>query len=307
MLSAGLTAAAIGVLGLVLAGSLAIAGPQASGVDRSDAGRPDASRAEPAGLSVNDDTSQGHSEDQQDQDGTGTLDGFDRRRQTSGRDAVREQLDQARTNKKSQERGSDLDEQRRKATERQQDEASKDRSGDLDEARRAAEEERLRRERELAGNGRLNTPPPPPDDSDLNSGPATSPLRSGTYVYGARFGQYGVWARYHTGQDFPARIGTPIYAVKDGVVVSSPGGWAGISVGLRHAGGDGTLYAHMSRRVVSVGQTVQAGQIIGYVGVTGNTSGPHLHFEYYPPGTQIGDVYRAQNPLAWLRGQNVPV
>src|SRR5690606_23929887 len=189
--STGLTAAAIGTLGLVLAGSIAIAGPEASANDR-----PDTSRAEPAGFSANDDDSQGHTEQRQDEDGPGTLDEFDRRRQSSGRDAVREQLDQARTNKKSQQRGNDLEEQRRKASQRQQDEASKNRDDDLararreakeeaerkrieeerrlEEARRAAEEERLRRERDLADNGELDSPPPFED-----SGSVTAPLRPG--------------------------------------------------------------------------------------------------------------------------------
>ena len=330
--STGLAAAAIGGLGLVLAGSIAVAGPSASATSNGEADeRPDVTRAEPAVSVRNDDNSQGHNEESAPEDGQGSLDGFDRRKPSTSRDAVREQLEKAATNKRSKQRDSSLDETRKKVQDNGRDQSSRDRTKDLDEAREKAEEEakrqveeerrkaeearrkaeaeRLKREQALAGGGGL-TPPPEADEEDLgdlSGGGATAPLRSGTYTLGATFGQYGVWARYHTGQDFPAAAGTPIYAAKDGVVVASPGGWAGISVGLRHSGGDGTLYAHMSRRAVAVGQTVKAGQIIGYVGSTGNSSGPHLHFEYYPAGTSLGDVYSAQNPVNWLRAQGVSI
>lgn len=137
---------------------------------------------------------------------------------------------------------------------------------------------------------------------------ASLPLKPGTFRLGPRFGQHGLWAKYHTGQDFGAPAGTEIYAAASGIVISpTSGGWAGINVVISHANGGSTLYAHMSRSVVSPGQSVQAGQLIGYVGSTGNSTGPHLHFEYYPKGTTPGNVYVASDPLAFLRSQGVDI
>lgn len=128
-----------------------------------------------------------------------------------------------------------------------------------------------------------------------------SPILPGSYTLGARWGQYGVWARYHTGQDFPAAYGTPIRAVASGVVMPSTGGsWAGTHVVIMHSGGGQTLYAHMSGKTVSPGTVVKAGQLIGYVGLTGRTFGTHLHFEYYSPGARVGDVYSTSDPYSWL-------
>ncbi|SFV66442.1 Membrane proteins related to metalloendopeptidases [hydrothermal vent metagenome] len=85
--------------------------------------------------------------------------------------------------------------------------------------------------------------------------------------------------RPHHGTDFGARKGTPLLAVNDGRVSFS--GWMrgyGNVVKIRHAGGYESLYAHQSRRRVKRGQRVKKGQIIGYVGSTGRSTGPHLHF-----------------------------
>lgn len=126
------------------------------------------------------------------------------------------------------------------------------------------------------------------------------------YRVGAGFGATKNWARYHTGQDFPAPTGTPIYAAASGVVLSpTAGSWAGTNVVVQHRNGGATLYAHMSRRTVSPGQVVAAGQLIGYVGNTGRSFGSHLHLEYYPPGTTPGDVYSATNPMSFLRSLGV--
>lgn len=143
------------------------------------------------------------------------------------------------------------------------------------------------------------------DIQNLSSTGGSMPLK-GNYRIGAHFGQTGTWSRYHTGQDFPAPIGTPIYAVASGVVLSpTAGGWAGNNVIIRHANGGATLYAHMSRKVANPGQTVKAGQLIGYVGVTGRSFGPHLHMEYYKPGITPGKVYEASDPMAFLRSLGV--
>ena len=131
---------------------------------------------------------------------------------------------------------------------------------------------------------------------------AAAPLAKGSYRVGAAFGATGSWSRYHTGQDFSASSGTPVYAVTSGTVVSgNAGSWAGNYVAIRAADGSSTLYAHMSSTDVKVGQKVTAGQKIGNVGSTGRSFGAHLHFEYYPSGVTPGDVYSATNPMSYLR------
>src|SRR6476659_6697832 len=105
--------------------------------------------------------------------------------------------------------------------------------------------------------------------SGSSGGGAVLPVPSG--VIGAHFGEYGMWSRYHTGLDFRASYGTPIRAVKSGVVLyaGNSGNWAGNHVAIRHADGKTTMYSHMSSMAAHVGQVVQAGQVIGYVGQTG--------------------------------------
>ena len=126
-------------------------------------------------------------------------------------------------------------------------------------------------------------------------------------VIGAHFGQYGLWSRYHTGLDFRAAYGTPIKAVKAGVVLyaGNSGDWAGNHVAVKHVDGTTTMYSHMSSMAARVGATVQAGQVIGYVGQTGRAFGAHLHFELYPAGVKYGDVYKAINPQSWLSANGV--
>jgi murein DD-endopeptidase MepM/ murein hydrolase activator NlpD len=126
-------------------------------------------------------------------------------------------------------------------------------------------------------------------------------------VIGAAFGEYGSWSRYHTGIDFRAGHGTPIRAVKSGVVLyaGNSGDWAGNHVAIKHGDGMTTMSSHMSSVAVRAGQTVRAGQIIGYVGATGRAFGAHLHFELYPAGVKYGDVYSAINPQPWLRSSGV--
>ena len=92
----------------------------------------------------------------------------------------------------------------------------------------------------------------------------------------------------HAGVDFGAAYGSPIYAVGDATV--SFAGWHGGHgnyVKLDHGSGYGTGYGHMSRIAVYPGARVRAGQIIGYVGSTGLSTGPHLHYELYQNGHTV--------------------
>ena len=85
----------------------------------------------------------------------------------------------------------------------------------------------------------------------------------------------------HTGIDYACPAGTPILASESGTVVHSgwlQGGW-GYCVIIRHSDGNATLYAHLGECKVSVGEKVKKGQVIGLSGSTGNSTGPHLHFE----------------------------
>jgi murein DD-endopeptidase MepM/ murein hydrolase activator NlpD len=117
------------------------------------------------------------------------------------------------------------------------------------------------------------------------------------YRITATFGQGGSrWASVHTGVDFAAPIGTKIRTVMKGEVIFAD--WAGAygrQVQVRHEDGTVTWYNHMSKFSVEVGETVYAGDQVGAVGMTGNTTGPHLHLEVHPDGGA------AVNPLPWLR------
>ena len=96
------------------------------------------------------------------------------------------------------------------------------------------------------------------------------------------------YSRMHKGMDFRAGYGTPILAATDGRV--SAAGWAGgygRQVRISHPGGLMTSYSHMSRIAASPGQHVRQGQVIGYVGSTGLSTGPHLHYELYRNGVPV--------------------
>ena len=115
--------------------------------------------------------------------------------------------------------------------------------------------------------------------------PVPGPITSN---YGLRMHPILGYARMHRGLDFRASYGSPIIAVADGVVARA--GWAGgygNQVRLSHAGGLATSYSHMSRIAVSPGSRVRQGQVIGYIGSTGLSTGPHLHFETYQNGVTI--------------------
>ncbi len=100
--------------------------------------------------------------------------------------------------------------------------------------------------------------------------------------YGVRRHPILGYEKMHTGIDFAAPTGTPILAAGDGVIVDAKW-WGGYGrwVRIQHTGGWDTGYAHMSRITVKPGQRVTQGQVIGYVGSTGRSTGPHLHFEVW--------------------------
>ncbi|MDY6996034.1 MAG: M23 family metallopeptidase [Actinomycetota bacterium] len=108
------------------------------------------------------------------------------------------------------------------------------------------------------------------------------------------------WGVLHGGIDIANAIGTPILAAADGVVISAgyEGGY-GNMVKLRHSDGTVTLYGHNSSVVVSVGQRVMAGDQIAKMGNTGNSTGPHLHFEVHLNGTDRVD------PVGWLAKRGI--
>ncbi|MFH8883959.1 LysM peptidoglycan-binding domain-containing M23 family metallopeptidase [Streptomyces californicus] len=109
---------------------------------------------------------------------------------------------------------------------------------------------------------------------------------------------------YHTGSDFQAASGTPVLAVGPGTVVSAGNsGSYGNEVVIKHEDGMYSQYAHQSSLNVSVGQTVTGGQQIGLSGSTGNSTGPHLHFEVRTGPSYGSDV----DPIAYLRQHGVSV
>ena len=99
------------------------------------------------------------------------------------------------------------------------------------------------------------------------------------------------FARMHRGIDFGAGYGAPVMAAADGQVTKA--GWAGgygRQVRIAHTGGISTSYSHMSRLVAAPGSFVRQGQLIGYVGSSGLSTGPHLHYEVYRGGTAVNPM-----------------
>ncbi|AVZ75739.1 peptidase [Streptomyces lunaelactis] len=131
-----------------------------------------------------------------------------------------------------------------------------------------------------------------------------SPI-SGSYVSTGYQAGGAVWSSgSHTGIDFHAASGTSVHAVGLGTVVEA--GWGGAygnNVVIKMNDGSYTQYGHLSSISVSVGQSVTPGQRIGLSGATGNTSGPHLHFEARTSPEYGSDI----NPLAYLRAHGVNV
>jgi murein DD-endopeptidase MepM/ murein hydrolase activator NlpD len=115
------------------------------------------------------------------------------------------------------------------------------------------------------------------------------------YHLTAGFGEYsGLWSHYHTGLDFAAPSGTPIQAIANGVVTSvGYDGAYGNKTVITLDDGTELWFCHQTSYVVSVGQEVRAGELIGYVGSTGNVTGPHLHLEVRPGAGDPVDPYDA--------------
>lgn len=132
------------------------------------------------------------------------------------------------------------------------------------------------------------------------------PLGQAHYVLTAGFGDCGVhWSNCHTGQDFAVPTGTPVVAVGSGTVIFA--GWAGPygnAVHILHAGGIATWYCHLRIIDVQQGATVDAGQLVGLSGATGNTTGPHLHLEVRTGASETSSGVPI-DPLPWLRDHNV--
>lgn len=162
-------------------------------------------------------------------------------------------------------------------------------------AARAAEAERATRANERAESGAVDEAgawrlPLRPEDG-LTDNPVVS-----------EFGD-ARWAAEdaHTGVDLAAAEGTPYYAVHAGVVeVAKYEGGYGYHVLLDHGDGTKSLYAHSSALAVRAGQQVKAGELLGRVGNTGNSYGPHLHLEIHVNGNEV-------NPLPVLESQGVDV
>jgi murein DD-endopeptidase MepM/ murein hydrolase activator NlpD len=113
-------------------------------------------------------------------------------------------------------------------------------------------------------------------------------------VLTARFGQYGLWSSYHTGLDFNGNTGDQIHAIANGEVISaSYDGSYGNKTVVRLDDGTELWYCHQSAFLVSVGDTVTRGEVIGLVGATGHVTGSHLHVEVHPGGGDPVDPYTA--------------
>ncbi|MGL5827336.1 MAG: M23 family metallopeptidase [Nocardioides sp.] len=114
------------------------------------------------------------------------------------------------------------------------------------------------------------------------------------YRLTAQYGDYGLWSSSHTGLDFAAPSGTPIYAVANGTVTETGyDGAYGNKTVLTLDDGTDLWFCHQTSYAVSVGDIVRAGDVIGYVGSSGNTTGPHLHLEVRPGGGDPVDPYAA--------------
>jgi murein DD-endopeptidase MepM/ murein hydrolase activator NlpD len=129
-----------------------------------------------------------------------------------------------------------------------------------------------------------------------------APMRPGAYVISSCFCPR--WGSFHYGTDMAAPWGTPFYAAGDGLVLhAGPMSGYGNAIMIQHANGDVTVYGHESKVLVTVGEKVRAGQLIGLVGSVGNSTGPHLHFEV----RLGGENGEKTDPVPWLEGRGITI
>jgi len=122
-------------------------------------------------------------------------------------------------------------------------------------------------------------------------------LKSMASGFGYRSDPFTKIRKFHAGMDFSAKTGTPIYATGDGVVERADNTASGYGnhIVIRHGFGYETLYGHLSKYKVRAGQRVKRGDVIGYVGSTGRSEAPHLHYEVHKNGEVV-------NPLNFYYG-----
>lgn len=128
---------------------------------------------------------------------------------------------------------------------------------------------------------------------------SNSDLKRVASGYGYRIDPIYKTPRFHAGLDFTAPQGTPIYATANGVakIAGNSGNGYGNHVVISHGYGYETLYGHMYRVKVKVGERVSRGEVIGYVGSTGKSTGPHCHYEVHKNNQRIDPVYFFYNDL----------
>jgi len=138
----------------------------------------------------------------------------------------------------------------------------------------------------------------------LKSIPAIMPIRDKDLTrvassFGMRIHPFYKVLKMHTGMDFTAPTGTKIFATGDGVVVKTRYAQRGYGnhIVIDHGFGYSTLYAHMSKFAVRVGQRVKRGTVIGYVGNTGTSVAPHLHYEVRKDGKPVNPIHYYFNDL----------
>jgi len=116
--------------------------------------------------------------------------------------------------------------------------------------------------------------------------------------FGKRENPFSGDKSFHSGVDISASPGTPIRATADGIVIhSGRTQFSGYLVVLEHGHGFKTIYAHNKKNMVKMGQTVKRGEVIAYVGSTGKSTGPHVHYEVWEKGKNI-------NPKKYLQGRS---